>query len=88
MDMPVIMNDGLVDVKMSVLLTGEQERPCHHQDGSDHERPCNGILKDNDGKNDTCQRRGPIKGAGAGGAQAAHGIDEQHGGQTITDKAQ
>jgi hypothetical protein len=77
-----------MDVEMGVFFIRQQPCACHHQQGSDTEQQCYGVLEDENGQQHTCQRSCAIQGAGARRAQSAHGVDEEHGAESVADEAE
>ena len=88
MTMPVFMDDRHMNVKMCMFFIRQPVGTDHHQDGRQYKEYRHGVAEDNYGKQHTRQRSGSIQRAGARCAKTTHGIDEEHGAESIRDETE
>jgi len=86
-DMSMFMKDRHMNMKMGMFLIRQQQRACNHQYRSDTKQQCERVFENKNGKQYTCERSCAVQRAGARGAQSTHGVDEEHGAESVTDKA-
>ncbi len=75
-------------MEMGMLFICQQPRARDHQDRRDHEQQRDGISEDNEGEQYTGERSRAVQRARACRAQSAHGVNEEHGAESIADEAE
>ena len=86
--MAVFVHHRHMDVEMGMLFVCQQQRTRDHQNRRDDKQPGDWISENKEGQQYARERSRAVQGAGARRAQSAHGVDEEHGAESIADEAE